>query len=416
MDRKSAKVIKIMLPIGFIALLGLIIVVYISSHNNKEAAKSMDYESLQGLDLINVSQSYWNTDGAYDLAAAENGYYYVSRENMLVYFDIETKDVIPVCAKPECTHDTFSCNAYLGESYVIKSIYYYNGYVYYMPVESGMAKLCRIDLSGAAREVLGELIPSTGTNAIHLTFCGDYAYAYNFTSHISSEEEFTEELVELSLKDGTSKVVYEVTGKGLAIKNVKSFGDKVFFIVQESKDFMDKDNMVVKSRGLYSYSHEKDEVITVSDNNINDYYILPETGKMYYYITGEGLYKSDIETEESERIFDSTQEFDMCSVSSDGKYVYLNNAKYAFYVYVREQWDKKRYIVLDMDGNVVNDIKCPNALELYFGDKRYLFYMEAGPDKLMYIDKKNIETATEWTDVFKGSMDLIDWRTQKLNN
>lgn len=407
---------KMILPIGFIALIGLVIVIYVISHNNKEAAKSMDYTSLQGLDMNNVSQCYWNTDGAYDVAAAENGYYYVTMENMIVYFDIESKDVIPVCAKPDCTHDSFSCNAYLGQSYVIDSIYYYNGYIYYMPVESGMAKLCRIDPSGVTREIVGELLPSTGTNAIHLTFQGDYAYAYNFTSHISSEEEFTEELVELSLKDGTRKVVYEVTGKGLAIKNVKSFGDKVFFIVQESKDFMDKDNMVVKSRGLYLYSHGEDEVLTVSENNINDYYILPDTGKMYYYVTGEGLYKSDIESGQSERIYDATKDFDMCSVSSDGKYVYLSNAKYAFYVYVKDQWDKKRYVVLDMDGNVVNDIKCPNALELYFGDERYLFCRGMGSDKLMYIDKKNIETATQWTDVFSESLDLIDWGTEKVNN
>ena len=69
-----------------------------------------------------------------------------------------------------------------------------------------------------------------------------------------------------------------------------------------------------------------------------------------------------------------------------------------------------------MDGNVVNDIKCPNALELYFGDERYLFCRGMGSDKLMYIDKKNIETATQWTDVFSESLDLIDWGTEKVNN
>lgn len=225
----NRRIVKFVVPVVFVVSVIIAIMVYISIHNNKEAAISLDYTDLQGLEYSNNSQSYWNTDGALDVAAAENGYYYVTMENMLVYFDIETKDVVPVCAKPECLHDTYDCNAYLGQLYVFDSIYYYNGYVYYMPVNNGMAELCRMDASGSSREIVGQLLPSEATSAIHLAFNGDYAYAYNFTSHISSEEEFTEELVELSLKDGTRNIVYSVTGKGLAVKNVKSFGDKVFY-------------------------------------------------------------------------------------------------------------------------------------------------------------------------------------------
>ncbi len=404
----NRRIVKFVVPVAFVVSVIIAIMVYISIHNNKEAAISLDYTDLQGLEYSNKSQSYWNTDGALDVAAAENGYYYVTTENMLVYFDIETKDVVPVCAKPECLHDTYDCNAYLGQLYVFDSIYYYNGYVYYMPVNNGMAELCRMDASGSSREIVGQLLPSEATSAIHLAFNGDYAYAYNFTSHISSEEEFTEELVELSLKDGTRNIVYSVTGKGLAVKNVKSFGDKVFFIVQESENFMDKNKMQVRSRGLYSYSHDNG-VNVVSENNINDYYILPDEQKLYYYVTGEGLYVSDISSETSQNIYASTKEVDMCSVSSDGRYIYLSNAKYAFYVYGKEQWNKLRYIVLDKDGNVVNDIKCDYALELYFGDERFLFCRGMGQDQLMYIDKKDIENASEWNEIFNGGIDLINW-------
>ena len=386
----NRRIVKFVVPVVFVVSVIIAIMVYISIHNNKEAAISLDYTDLQGLEYSNNSQSYWNTDGALDVAAAENGYYYVTMENMLVYFDIETKDVVPVCAKPECLHDTYDCNAYLGQLYVFDSIYYYNGYVYYMPVNNGMAELCRMDASGSSREIVGQLLPSEATSAIHLAFNGDYAYAYNFTSHISSEEEFTEELVELSLK------------------NVKSFGDKVFFIVQESENFMDKNKMQVRSRGLYSYSHDNG-VNVVSENNINDYYILPDEQKLYYYVTGEGLYVSDISSETSQNIYASTKEVDMCSVSSDGRYIYLSNAKYAFYVYGKEQWNKLRYIVLDKDGNVVNDIKCDYALELYFGDERFLFCRGMGQDQLMYIDKKDIENASEWNEIFNGGIDLINW-------
>ena len=117
------KIMKFGVPIIFIISVIIAIVVYISIHNNKKAVINLDYSDLRGLDYSNKSQSYWNTDGAFDVAAAENGYYYVTMENMLVYFDIETKDVVPVCAKPECLHDTFACNAYLGPMCITLSIF-----------------------------------------------------------------------------------------------------------------------------------------------------------------------------------------------------------------------------------------------------------------------------------------------------
>ena len=64
----------------------------------------------------------------------------------------------------------------------------------------------------------------------------------------------------------------------------------------------------------------------------------------------------------------------MCSVSSDGKYIYLNNHKYCYYLWELYGFSENRYIILDKDGNVINEILCPDALALYFGDDGYLFY------------------------------------------
>ena len=72
------KIVKFGVPIIFIVSVIIAIVVYISIHNNKKAVIKLDYSDLQGLDYSNKSQSYWNTDGAFDVAAAENGYYYVT--------------------------------------------------------------------------------------------------------------------------------------------------------------------------------------------------------------------------------------------------------------------------------------------------------------------------------------------------
>ena len=281
-----------------------------------------------------------------------------------------------------------------------------------MPIENGMAKLCRMDSSGSSRQILGDLLPCENSSSIHLGFLGDYVYAYDSGSHLGKDTEYTEQIIELSLKNGSRNVIYEVTGKSIAVKNVKGFGDKAMFTVIESnKD--DEGIIRAKSRGLFAYSQSEKNVSQISAEDINDYYFNNTGDTFYYYVNGQGLYKSDINSEQTELKFKADKYCDLCNVSSDGKYIYLNNETYCVYLHNVIGNESKKYVVLDMDGNVVNEIPSPEALEMIFGDERYLFCMNMGEDSLMYIDKKNIGTETEWKAVFSKPVYLIDWRNNK---
>lgn len=63
----NRRIVKFVVPVVFVVSVIIAIMVYISIHNNKEAAISLDYTDLQGLEYSNNSQSYWNTDGALDV-------------------------------------------------------------------------------------------------------------------------------------------------------------------------------------------------------------------------------------------------------------------------------------------------------------------------------------------------------------
>ena len=221
-----------------------------------------------------------------------------------------------------------------------------------------MAQLCRMDKSGTTREVIGELIPNDGVDSIRAVFQGEYAFIYD-GSGLADEQETTKSIIEVSLTSGDKKIVYEVTGKGISITNVKCFGDKIFFTVREADSISDK-AISVHSRGLFSYSCSNDEIEEVSGQNINDYYVVD--GTMYYFVTGEGLYKIDIGSDISQKIWESTEQCDMCSVSSDGEYIYLNNHKYCYYMWELYGFSENRYIVIDKGGNVINEILCPCLL------------------------------------------------------
>ena len=48
------------------------------------------------------------------------------------------------------------------------------------------------------------------------------------------------------------------------------------------------------------------------------------------------------------------------------------------------------------------EILCPDALALYFGDDRYLFYKSMNDaEGLMYMKKDDIETGGDWKQVFE---------------
>lgn len=399
---------KVMIPAGFLAVVIIAVVVYVGLHRNKEASAPLDYSGIKGINLENVPPNYWNTDVIHKIAAAENGYYYITDEDMLVYFDMDNKDEVPVCARPDCAHNSTSCDACL-KGCVVYNIYYYNGSLYYMPIENGMAKLCRADPDGGSREIIGELLPCDNSSSIHLAFLGDYVYAFDKGTHLGSDVEYTEQIIELSLKDGSRNVVYEVTGKSISVANVKGFGDKVMFTVIESnKD--DKGIIRVKSRGILAYSQSGKNVSQITTEDVNDYYFDDNGETFYYYVNGQGLYKSDINSEQSELIFKADKYCDFCNVSSDGRYIYLNNGMYCNYFHSIIDNEEKKYVVLDKEGNVVNEIPCPEALDMFFGDERYLFCLNMGEDRLMYIDKQNIESETEWKEVFDGPIYLLDWR------
>lgn len=129
-------------------------------------------------------------------------------------------------------------------------------------------------------------------------------------SGLADEQETTKSIIEVSLTSGDKKIVYEVTGKGISITNVKCFGDKIFFTVREADSISDK-AMSVHSRGLFSYSCSNDEIEEVSGQNINDYYVVD--GTMYYFVTGEGLYKIDIGSDISQK-YGSQQNNVICVV------------------------------------------------------------------------------------------------------
>ena len=86
--------------------------------------------------------------------------YYMKQDSWLFYYDDESKASGKLCAKPECSHDNESCNAYVGAA---SGIQVYDSMIYWADITSSL-NIWRMDLSGNSREmVMQKPIDSSGT-------------------------------------------------------------------------------------------------------------------------------------------------------------------------------------------------------------------------------------------------------------
>lgn len=101
-----------------------------------------------------------------DTAASPEGLYEVCSVRLgscnLLYVDAATRQETYLCATPNCTHDSESCNSYLPleEGRYGYQLFFFNGYLYAAqctPIESQGPYLMRMDPDGTNREIVLEL-------------------------------------------------------------------------------------------------------------------------------------------------------------------------------------------------------------------------------------------------------------------
>ena len=109
------------------------------------AVTNLGFQTEEYLAQYDMKNEYTQAQGMID---KENGiYYFCPLGSVYVYYyDEETDTQGKLCAKPECTHEDASCNAYLGVSNIGIQIYDHSLYW----IQGG--SLYRMDLNGENHE------------------------------------------------------------------------------------------------------------------------------------------------------------------------------------------------------------------------------------------------------------------------
>jgi len=342
--------------------------------------------SVEGAD---DSQSYWNIFNN-NFARGENGYYYLDSEsNHIMYFDAKTQKTKLLCNKEGCNHDTSSCDSYIGicqES----SIWYYKGYLYILKYTETNLMLERVNTDGSVKEDLFEVGGAYDKKHIYnLVFNDDCVYIYDrFGDYMTATEA---SIRKRSLDGKQDEIIFSQTGKNIMVEAAKSYGDKLFFIVENVPN-EDKQS-VAQSLGLYEYDYNTKQVKNILDKNICDYTIDVEDELIYYYVMDDGLYEWDIASDKTTKIYDGAGNTS-CKVSNDGNYLYMNFVQ-----------DKMTYmLVMNLEGQQLNKIETGTANtnsytnnNTFFGDEQYMFFSSGvgAKTQFKYIEKTDGATETK---------------------
>lgn len=217
----------------------------------------------------------------------EEGIFYLDGfTTLMMFYDYNMAESMPICDKPNCKHNSADCNAFLQNGFQ-SAVANYRGKLYFIDPTSSECILYESDLNGDNRRGIAKLNEkqkhAVATLELPIYFYDDKMYIgmtySDFLEKPVTEEngmvknmKDTWEIIEVSLSDGTITSVKEpeeidMTNSYVTIDEY--FGDSVLFSLE---------------RDMYLYDMKnKEEKQVFSGNDQNNYIgINVEKGMLYY--------------------------------------------------------------------------------------------------------------------------------------
>ena len=156
----------------------------------------------------------------------------------------------------------------------------------------------------AKREDVADLFASDD-GTVSLVFHDDCVYAYDRIGHMGAvESKDTDKvvIVKAELANGKTSEVFSYEGANNAINEARSFGDKLFFLINHNS--IDKETLTADvNYKLYCYDYATGSAELVSDKNISDYYVDTDNGILYYFVIDKGLYSRKLNENDGKLLY-----------------------------------------------------------------------------------------------------------------
>ena len=303
------------------------------------------------------------------VSKSEYGYYFYEIDHgkgmfILMFYEPESGQAIPLCSRPDCRHNSEECNAcfiniYLDkEEYLDSYLQYYDGFLYVIGVDPEYnVSLYRVSADGSSREKYMHLYKADVTsiqsdssiqgNQTHFRHPNVYIYQ-DYVYYIDSKE-MLPKIRRIKLGTNETEIIFESDVERAMLYRMQFYGDYLFFQTAHYTD----DSYSELVGGVYAYNIQSKEMSLVKKDAIASYCVYD---KYLYYNNLNGISKFNLE---------------------NGEDIVLISRENLRYLYVNEQ-----YIIAYGDDSVVfythngeEIYSVPNAKMILFvgGDSGFIF-------------------------------------------
>lgn len=295
--------------------------------------------------------------GKYISCETTTGYYFLL-SNYICYADKSNMNTTILCNKPECKHNTTNCNAYLDGA---NSLTYYNGNIYYDTFDDteGVYYLYKINMDGTDRTKVQELERVSGSTSNSPKYIIDNDVVYIKTTEISNSASATENisLYAVNVGDSIDKAVKIDSLNNVEFDKMWADSGKLYYLVT-----------VNGSDEIYSYDfkdNKKENVWLVpsvsevgswasAEVGANGWYITDSC--LYYFLSGNGMYKYDLSTKKNECIVKITDSSRKGIASFDNQYMYINCSNPVV------GCSKNEICIYDLSGNYIGTVSYEDVM------------------------------------------------------
>ena len=377
------------------AFLSMILCCLLFSACGKKETSTIEYGPVGNPAEIDFasSQNFWADPVG--MQRGENGYYYVEGISDLHYLDIETGENIPLCNKPECTHEIENCNAYLrnqlGFTMADSYLRYCDGFLY-VPYyadeedESGKIAIGRVNPDGSGSERLVDLYEYSAKNRndmLLLHFEVDHGFAY-YTMINGMEDGYRSfEIYSIELKKGAEPKLIDSSeeyDEPMWLGRQRIWDQKLYY------SYYSADGNYTHS-GLKCYSIDTgDTEVLLEDKNVTEMAMVDQTLYcLLYSPNGNEILALDLNTKEAREFSGEVNASGVYRISWDGQ---------SFCTYHQED---STISFFNKEEKLVGRIEVSDKYltpDIIWGDSERLFVYD-GSTLTSYYDK----TLGEWKNI-----------------
>ncbi|MCR5668391.1 MAG: DUF5050 domain-containing protein [Lachnospiraceae bacterium] len=339
----------------------------IDLQNVEEEAFIVDAESLAYEEGVDAQAFLYGAE----VTKGEEGYYFwdeISQDGlgMLMYYDTKTEQSVPLCNKPNCTHDNVECNANFnracegGEYFDRTFIQYYDGSVYIMGYDTQYnVNLYKVAADGSSYEKCMKLYKAEiasekddETGGITENWLPPKVVIHRGYVYYLIRQESTPTIRRIRLGGDETETVYVASGDYPSIDWLKFYGDHLFFCMTnyENEEYESYDS------GIVQVDLNTGESSLIKKGNVDDFVVY---NQKLFYSTEDGVNCMDFETQEDKNIVTNNMMYSRVAV--DDNYIYVYN------------WDYSTLNAYSYNGEMVASVVDEKVGNCWMGDDQFFF-------------------------------------------